>query len=266
MAGSAQRYVVEFEAKWLPSGRPADTSPLGSKDIESLGELSTSLDALRSTRVVPITRQAITLLVAATLIPIAPLLLTVIPAEELAKHLLKLVIERDAPLCCREIARPASSSAGRRWRRAPVRDDEGRAHGRNTKVSSESAWWSQSLEEIDREVARLATLCRVKLSGSRGVIERVHRARTNSVCGIRNEAAFGKLRDALMMHYHLRDKAVDALGEIQAVGDGEAAWSTGWPTRYSDALGRRGLTLQGGDGLAPDHRATRAATFAADGH
>jgi hypothetical protein len=41
---------------------------------------------------VPITRQAIVMLVAATLIPIAPLLLTVIPAEELLKRLLKLVM------------------------------------------------------------------------------------------------------------------------------------------------------------------------------
>ena len=34
-----------------------------------------------------------------------------------------------------------------------------------------------------------------------------------SVCGAANPAAFTKLRSALMMHYHIRDQAVAALGE-----------------------------------------------------
>ena len=87
-----QRYVVDFEQKWLAAGLRTDESPLGSSDIQSLADLSSSLETLRSTRLVPITRQAIALLVVATLIPIAPLLLTVIPAEELAKQLLKLLM------------------------------------------------------------------------------------------------------------------------------------------------------------------------------
>ncbi|HSV20166.1 MAG TPA: hypothetical protein VLR71_17250 [Casimicrobiaceae bacterium] len=99
-----------------------------------------------------------------------------------------------------------------------------------------SAWWSQSLEEMDREVARLATLCRVRILEP-GVIERVLN-NDDSVCGINNPAAFRKLRDALMMHYHLRDKAVGALGEIHAAAlvkrviDRLAA-------RYGDVLGSR---------------------------
>lgn len=34
-----------------------------------------------------------------------------------------------------------------------------------------------------------------------------------SVCGTQNRAAFDKLRAALMMHYHVRGKAVEAMGE-----------------------------------------------------
>ena len=41
---------------------------------------------------VPITRQAVMTLIVATLVPLAPLLLTAIPAEELARRLLKLVM------------------------------------------------------------------------------------------------------------------------------------------------------------------------------
>ena len=88
----AQRYVSDFERTWLPGGLPAEASPLGSGDIQSLADLSNSLETVRSTRLVPITRQAVMTLVVATLVPLVPLLLTVIPAEELARRLLKLVM------------------------------------------------------------------------------------------------------------------------------------------------------------------------------
>ncbi|HEY1328487.1 MAG TPA: hypothetical protein VGI14_16240 [Casimicrobiaceae bacterium] len=88
----SQRYVGEFEGKWLPDGMPARESPLGSGDIQSLADLSNSMETVKSTGIVPITRQSITIVVLATLLPIAPLLLTVIPAKDLAKQLLMLVI------------------------------------------------------------------------------------------------------------------------------------------------------------------------------
>ena len=74
-----------------------------------------------------------------------------------------------------------------------------------------SAWWTKNLADVDREVARLATICDVRLLDA-GVIERVLH-NDDSVCGTRNKAAFAKLRNALMMHYHVRDKAVTAMGE-----------------------------------------------------
>lgn len=72
-------------------------------------------------------------------------------------------------------------------------------------------WWAKNLEEVDREVARLAVLCKVRLLDP-GVIERVVR-NDASVCGADNKAAFDKLRSALMLHYHVRDKAAGVLGE-----------------------------------------------------
>jgi len=35
------------------------------------------------------------------------------------------------------------------------------------------------------------------------------------VCGSKNPKAFDKLRNALMMHYHLRDEAVGQIGEAK---------------------------------------------------
>ena len=72
-------------------------------------------------------------------------------------------------------------------------------------------WWAKNLEDVDREVARLAAICKVRLLDA-GVIERVLKD-DDSVCGTKNRAAFDKLRQALMMHYHVRDKAVGAMGE-----------------------------------------------------
>ena len=86
----SQRYVREFEATWLPDGSPATASPLGTGDIQSLADLSNSFETLRATRVVPITRDSVLGLAIATLAPVAPLLVTVIPAEELAKRLITL--------------------------------------------------------------------------------------------------------------------------------------------------------------------------------
>ena len=76
---------------------------------------------------------------------------------------------------------------------------------------SGAGWWAKNLDEVDREIARLATICNVRILDP-GVIERVLR-NDASVCGSANPAAFNKLRNTLMMHYHVRDKAVGALGE-----------------------------------------------------
>jgi hypothetical protein len=73
------------------------------------------------------------------------------------------------------------------------------------------AWWAKNLDDVAREIARLSTICNVRILDP-GVIERVLQ-NDPSVCGSQNAIAFQKLRNTLMMHYHIRDKAVDALGE-----------------------------------------------------
>lgn len=72
-------------------------------------------------------------------------------------------------------------------------------------------WWAKNLDEVDREVARLAVLCKVRLLDP-GVIERVVH-NDASVCGTANKPAFDKLRNALMLHYHVREKASGVMGE-----------------------------------------------------
>jgi hypothetical protein len=72
------------------------------------------------------------------------------------------------------------------------------------------AWWAKNLDELDREVARLALACRVRILES-GVIERVLH-KDASVCGTDNPVAFAKLHDMLMLHFAIWRKSADAIG------------------------------------------------------
>jgi hypothetical protein len=87
----AERYVRAFDVKWLRGGAPVDEPLVGSGDIQSLADLSNSLEVVRAMRIVPVTRNGILQLVAAILVPIAPLVLTMMPLEDLLKKLIGLM-------------------------------------------------------------------------------------------------------------------------------------------------------------------------------
>jgi hypothetical protein len=83
----AERYVRGFDEKWLHGGAPPDEPLVGSGDIQSLADLGNSFEVVRTMRIVPFTRENILHLVAATLAPVVPLALTIMPLEELLKTL-----------------------------------------------------------------------------------------------------------------------------------------------------------------------------------
>jgi len=83
----AQRYVRDFDAKWLRGNGSVDEPILGAGDIQSLADMGTSFSVVQGMHMVPVTKQAMLQLGAATLAPIAPLLLTLMPLEELLRKL-----------------------------------------------------------------------------------------------------------------------------------------------------------------------------------
>ena len=83
----AERYVREFDVKWLRGGAPAEEPLVGSGDIQSLADLSNSFEVVRTMGITPVTKDAILRLVVAALAPIVPLALTMMPMEELLKKL-----------------------------------------------------------------------------------------------------------------------------------------------------------------------------------
>ena len=86
----AQRYVHAFDQKWLRGGAPAEEALVGSGDIQSLADLGNSFEVLRGMRLVPFTKEAVFQLAVLTLVPLVPLMLTMISLEELVDRLLNI--------------------------------------------------------------------------------------------------------------------------------------------------------------------------------
>jgi hypothetical protein len=89
--GLAQRYVREFDRKWLRGGAPADEPLVGSADIQSLADLGNSFEVVKGMRLLPFTWQTVTQLAAVTLAPVVPLTLTMISLEELLTQAVKML-------------------------------------------------------------------------------------------------------------------------------------------------------------------------------
>jgi len=79
----AMRYVDEFRDKWMGERRPAGEPLAGSADIQSLADLAGAHDVLREMRVLPFSMRTIVTLATVVALPYLPLVLTMIPLEEL---------------------------------------------------------------------------------------------------------------------------------------------------------------------------------------
>jgi hypothetical protein len=88
----AERYVREFDGKWLRRDDKTSEPLMGSADIQSLADMGNSFAVVRTMRLAPISRDAVLELSAAVLVPLVPLLLTVMPLEQLVKRLIGLVL------------------------------------------------------------------------------------------------------------------------------------------------------------------------------
>lgn len=86
---TAARYVDDFRDKWI---RSSPASPLGTPDIQSLADLSSSFDVVRETRPLPFSKRSTVILLGLIAAPLLPLVLTLIPLEELVGRLMKLVV------------------------------------------------------------------------------------------------------------------------------------------------------------------------------
>jgi hypothetical protein len=85
----ATTYVANFDEKWIRGGPKGKL--LGTTDIQSLADLANIYAVVSEMRQVPFTRKDIVRLAVATVLPILPLLLTIMPLEELLTRLIKTI-------------------------------------------------------------------------------------------------------------------------------------------------------------------------------
>jgi hypothetical protein len=88
----AARYTTEFHEKWVEGGAPPGEPLLGSSDIQSLADLANSYSVVREMRPVPFGKDTLVQIVGAAAIPLLPLALSIVPADEIVKRLLGLLL------------------------------------------------------------------------------------------------------------------------------------------------------------------------------
>ncbi len=89
--GLAQRYVREFDQKWLRGGAPVEEPLVGSADLQSLADLGNSFEIVKGMKPVPFGKETLLQLAVISLAPVAPLVLTMIPLGELLDRFLHVV-------------------------------------------------------------------------------------------------------------------------------------------------------------------------------
>jgi hypothetical protein len=84
----SQRHAREFDHKWLRGGA-AEDDLVGSPDISSMADLVAGFEVVKDMRLAPFTIRTVLQLAVVTLVPVAPLLLTMIPLKDLLERLLQ---------------------------------------------------------------------------------------------------------------------------------------------------------------------------------
>jgi len=88
----AQRYMREFDAKWVRGEAPAGEPLIGSADVQSLADMGNSYAVLQEMSISPVSKGMVFQLAAMTIAPLLPLVLTMMPLEELLKKLFGILI------------------------------------------------------------------------------------------------------------------------------------------------------------------------------
>ena len=85
-------YTREFHKKWIEGQNPDRDVLLGTNDIQSLADLGNSFELVEKMKPIPIDPRTVLHLVVASLLPMVPLLLTVMPLNEVLKLLMKVLM------------------------------------------------------------------------------------------------------------------------------------------------------------------------------
>jgi hypothetical protein len=86
----ASSYVTDFDQKWLRRA-VNEEQLLGTGDIQSLADLGNSFAVVREMRTVPFVTDDVVRLLVITIVPFVPLLLTIMPLDQLVTQAIKMI-------------------------------------------------------------------------------------------------------------------------------------------------------------------------------
>lgn len=88
----ATAYTQTFEQKWVRGGAAPDEPLLGSGDIQSLADIGGSFERLNAMKPTPLDLRTLIAFAACAVLPLLPLVLTVVPLQDLVKMLVRAVL------------------------------------------------------------------------------------------------------------------------------------------------------------------------------
>jgi len=83
----ASQYVGDFDSKWVQGGALKGDKLLGNSDFQSLADLAHSFNVVEDIKPVPFSKESVVYVTALVIAPVLPLVLTMIPLEELIKKI-----------------------------------------------------------------------------------------------------------------------------------------------------------------------------------
>jgi hypothetical protein len=87
----ASRYVTAFEDRWIRDPEASGESLLGAADLQSLADLTNSVNVVRGLRSIPAGERLVLGLAAALILPLLPLLLLKYPLDQVAARLFQML-------------------------------------------------------------------------------------------------------------------------------------------------------------------------------
>jgi hypothetical protein len=87
----ASHYVDAFDRKWIGTSRPPAEELLGTPDLQSLADLTNSLNVIQKMKLAPVSQRLLLLLAVYVVLPLLPLLLFKFPATQLAAWLFQMI-------------------------------------------------------------------------------------------------------------------------------------------------------------------------------
>jgi hypothetical protein len=88
----ASRYVQAFDRKWIQDAAATGDSQLGTSDLQSLADLTNSLNVVRDIRLIPGGPRLALWLAASVIVPMLPLVLLKFPIDQVAGVLLRALV------------------------------------------------------------------------------------------------------------------------------------------------------------------------------